>query len=154
MELFEFIFLFVINSQKNSILSKYQGIDLYNCFISSMELELKKQELSQENNEHKIRNEFKKYNFDVLIKGKKIVLIKNGISKNIEDYTKYNMTESFFSFISKHFTEFKDSDFYDGDFYNFNYLKESKNYFNGLLDNIIEKYVSSNLAKNSYSKMF
>ena len=41
-DLFEFIFLFIINSQKDDSFIRYKNLNLYDVFISSMALELKK----------------------------------------------------------------------------------------------------------------
>ena len=147
-DLFEFIFLFIINSQKDDSFIRYKNLNLYNAFISSMALELKKPELLDKN---KIVNEFKKYNITAIIKDKDIYLTQNNISQTITDYKRYNITKSFIANVAINFTL---NDCYLLNYYKFDFLKEPKNYFNGLLSKVIEKYVSSKLPKTSIYKCF
>ena len=147
-DLFEFIFLFIINSQKDDSFIRYKNLNLYDAFISSMTLEMKKPELLDKN---KIVNEFKKYNITAIIKDKDIYLTQNNISQTITDYKRYNITKCFIANVAINFSL---NDGYLLNYYKFDFLKEPKNFFNGLLSEVIEKYVSSKLSKTSIYKCF
>ena len=147
-ELFEFVFLFILNGQKGNALPKYQGINLYDSFIYSMRFEINKEILLSEKTMVK---EFKNYNIEAVIKENNIYLKKNGNSKIIENYKKYNITKYFVINISYNFFDLESILF---NHYKFEYLKNPKNYFEGILYQIIEKYVSSNLSKTAIYKCF
>ena len=72
-DLFEFAFLFILNSQKYITLPKYQGINLYDAFFNSMTLKINKAELLSEK---MMVNEFKELNIESVIKDNNIYLKK------------------------------------------------------------------------------
>ena len=151
-DFFEHVFLFLINSQNNDQINTINNIPLYKIFISSMKLELINKEKNNLLNEKEIINKFKENNIKAFIKNNNLHLIGEKINETINNYKNYYITEAFISAIATNIISLeKESLMY---YIKFDYLKDSKNYFNGLLYKIIDKYVSSKLSKTSLSKCF
>ena len=149
-DLFEFAILFILNSQKIDWLSNYQNINLYNSFLYSMLFEMNKEELLSEK---EIIKEFGNYNIQAEIKENNIYLTHDKGSKIIENYKSYNINKDFIKSVSDNLLR-NGFEPILSNYYKFDYLKEPKNYFDGLLYQIIEKYVTSNLSRTAIYKCF
>ena len=150
--LFEYVFLFLLSSQKTNNFIEINKISLYDAFISSMKRESKKKENNPLTDEGIVAG-FKKVGIKASIKKNNLIIIINNIKKEIKDYKNY--------FINAHLIfGIADGFIYNlekkslSEYLKFEYLKNPKNYFDGLLYEIIGKYVSSNLSKTSLSKCF
>jgi len=148
-EFFECVCLFILNSEKNNTINTINNIPLYKVFVSSMNFELiNKEEKIILNNEEIIKI-FKERCINATIKNDNLFLKGKNIDKVINNYQNYYITKEFI-----HSIDFSSEDINLMRYLKFDYLKNPKNYFDGLLYKMIEKYVSSNLSKTSLAKCF
>ena len=148
LKLFEYIILFLLNSQNDEYLHHISNIDLCYAFIQAISSEINH---VKSLDEEKIKRKFLKERIEAKISGNNIYLSKGKENSIIEGYKNYNITEECIKNISSDLERTKNKIEY---FRKFEYLINPKNYFDGLLYQIIEKYVSSKLCKTSIYRCF
>ena len=151
-EFFEYVFLFFLNAQGNDSINIINNISLYNAFISSMNLELINKEEKNLLNDKQIIKEFQEKEIEAKIEGKNLILKGEIINGSIKDYKNYYITKELIYAISKKIITLEKPSLVN--YLRFEYIKNPKNYFDGLLYQIIEKYASSNLSKTALSQCF
>ena len=149
-ELFEYIVLFLLNCQKTLNTTRIIDISLYQVFAKSLMFELNK---NDKLTDVEIKSIFKKEKIETKIENNNLCIKGGSIEGKINNYKNYNITKELISKIisQKNFLNIEDNIL---PYLNFDYLKNPKNYFDGLLYQIIEKYVSSKLCKTSIYKSF
>ena len=151
-EFFEYVFLFFLNAQNNNTINIINNISLYNVFLSSMNLELINKEEKNLLNDKDIVKEFQEQKIEVKIEGNNLFLKGKKINGVINDYKNYYITKDFINAICNKIIPLEKVSLMN--YLRFDYLKNPKNYFDGLLYKIIEKYVYSNLSKTALSQCF
>jgi hypothetical protein len=151
-EFFEYVFLFLLNAEDNSEINTISNTPSYEAFISSMTFELINKQKNSLLNDNEIINKFKEAEVEAKIINNNLHLSWRTINEVINNYKNYYITIFFVSAVCGNIIHFKKKSLMD--YLKFEFLKNPKNYFDGLLYQIIEKYVSSNLSKTSLSKCF
>ena len=128
------------------------NISLYNVFLSSMNLELINKEEKNLLNDKDIVKKFQEQKIEVKIEGNNLFLKGKKINGVINDYKNYYITKDFINAICNKIIPLEKVSLMN--YLRFDYLKNPKNYFDGLLYKIIEKYVYSNLSKTALSQCF
>ena len=140
-KLFEYIILFLLNSQKNSTISQISNINLYEVFVGAIHGEINSDEILDI---QQLKKYFQKKSISMEVRNRDIILNNEDTIKDFQNYyiTKQSIDDYLLqpSFIQN--------------FIRFDCLINPKYYFDGLLYKIIDKYVNSNLSRTSIYKCF
>ena len=117
-----------------------------------MNLELINKEEKNLLNDKDIVKKFQEQKIEVKIEGNNLFLKGKKINGVINDYKNYYITKDFINAICNKIIPLEKVSLMN--YLRFDYLKNPKNYFDGLLYKIIEKYVYSNLSKTALSQCF
>lgn len=117
-----------------------------------MNLELINKEKNNLLNDNEIISEFKEEEIEAKIINNNLYLSGKRINGVINNYKNYYITKVFVSSVCEKLIPLENMSLMN--YLKFEFLKNPKNYFDGLLYQIIKKYASSHLSKTSLSKSF
>ena len=148
LELFEYIILFILNAQENQNIAQIFNINLYDVFKKAILNEINP---IKSLNSEQVRKAFSAKSLSIKI-NKKDIIINDGFGNYyIKDYNNYYINNEFIDYVSNNLYS---SPLILKQFTKFNFLINPKYYFDGLLYNIIEKYVNSVLSRSSIYRCF